>query len=62
MSDRKQSNSFLLREIEDDLRRIKSDTAQIKLDLKVIIAKLQEKTKQEEKKQEDSWWLASFRR
>ena len=60
--DRKHNNNFLLREIQEDLRKLKTDTAQIKLDLKVIIAKIQEKTKQEEKKQEDEWWWASFRR
>ena len=60
--ERKQNNNYLLREIQDDLRKLKTDTAQIKLDLKVILAKLQEKKDQEKKQEADAWWWYSVGR
>ena len=60
--ERKQNNNYLLREIQDDLRKLKTDTAQIKLDLKVILAKLQEKKDQEKKQEADAWWWSSMGR
>jgi hypothetical protein len=55
------SNRVILDKITDDLHKLKNDTAMIKLDLKVILAKIESKKQEEKKKEADGWWLASFR-
>lgn len=66
MSSRRSDNNFILREIQDDMVKIKRDISKIQLDLKVILAKVTENTKQEKqeqaKKEADSWWFASVGR
>ena len=61
----KPSNRDLLREIQEDLRKLKSDTNSIKVDLQVIKSKIEIKSimdkKELQRKEADSWWLASFR-
>lgn len=61
----KPSNRDLLREIQEDLRRCLRDTNSIKVDLQVIKSKLELKSilekKELQRKEADSWWLATFR-
>jgi hypothetical protein len=50
MEGNRKNNNHLLREVKDDLVKLKNDVALVKIDLKVILAKIEERNRRDGKK------------